>query len=224
MEVKKIQIGDGKSETIVVSETVCSYEISVGKNASLTVYDIHTRANDTDRKLEVNLKDEKARAEIFGLYILKGNTKSQSKVAVNHMAKNCKSEQIYRAILDDKARGNFEGEIYVAKNATGTVAHQESKNLLLSDTATVSSIPSLEIYTDDVKCSHGAASGVIDPEALFYMLARGINADKAKELLTFAFAKTVIDKIKPKEFMDEIEKMVKSKLEKSCLHIYDARH
>lgn len=220
MEIKKIQIGDSESKTIVINGAVCSYEISVGKNSSLTVYDIHLETCDTDRNLNINLEGEDSSSGVFGLYVLKGNTKSKSKIVVNHMAKNCKSEQIYRTILDDKSRGNFEGKIYVAKNATGTVAHQESKNLLLSDTATISTIPSLEIYTDDVKCSHGAASGVIDPEALFYMKARGINADKAKELLTFAFAKTVIDQIHPPELKAEIEKKVKQKLEKSCMHIY----
>lgn len=220
MKTEKIQITEGANEIIFINKTNIAYEISIGKNSSLTIYDMQIEAHDTDRSLNINMDGEHGEVFVFGLHILDDNAKCKSRTIVNHNAQNCKSEQVYRAILDGKSRGDFEGGIYVAKNASGTDAHQESKNLLLSDTAFLSSVPSLEIHADDVKCSHGTTSGQLDPEAFFYMRSRGIGPEKAKELLTFAFAKTVIDKIKSPEIRSDFEIKVKRKLTKSCLHIY----
>ena len=217
---KKIQILKGENETIVLEESILSLEVTLTEKAHVTIYDIQIEPQNTERNITINLEGENSTAEIYGLCILSGNTKSKSNITVNHNVENCKSTQVYRAILDDKSRSDFEGKIYVAKHADGTLAHQESKNLLLSDAATVSAIPSLEIYAEDVKCSHGATSGQLDPEALFYMQARGIDTEKAKELLTFAFAKEIIDKVKSQELRETLEKNVKRKLERSCLHIY----
>jgi len=219
MKTQTIHITEEKNEMIVLEESVLSLEVRLEKNASVTIYDIELDQEST-RDIQVHLEGENSHAYIYGLHLLSGKMKSSSNITVRHMAKNCTSTQMYRAILDENSRSNFEGKIYVAQNADGTEAVQESKNLLLSDTATVSAMPSLEIYAEDVKCSHGATSGQLDPEALFYMHARGIGPEKAKELLTYAFAKEVIDKIQSSEERQEIDKKVQRKLEKSCLHIY----
>ncbi|MDP4008686.1 MAG: SufD family Fe-S cluster assembly protein [Candidatus Peregrinibacteria bacterium] len=220
MEVKKIQISEGKTETLTLEDSLFSYEITLEKDASFIMYDIQIGSTDIEKNITINLEGENSNVKIYGLYILSGNTKNKSKISVNHMVGNSESTQIYRTILDDKSRADAEGKIYVAKNADGVIATMGSKNILLSDTATASAMPILEIYAEDVKCSHSATSGQLDPEALFYMRSRGIGEQKAKELLTYAFAKEIIDKIDSESFKEEIDKKIKRKLEKSCLHIY----
>ena len=220
MEAKEIHITAGKNEMIILEKSTFSLTVTLEENASMTMYDIEIDQENTERNIQINLEGENSHAYVYGLHILSGKMKNSSNIIIRHMAKNCTSTQMYRAILDDTSRSNFEGKIYVAKNADGTEAIQESKNLLLSDTATVSATPSLEIYAEDVKCSHGATSGQLNKDSLFYMQARGISPKKAKELLTYAFAKEVIDKIQSSEERQEVEKKVQRKLEKSCLHIY----
>ncbi|MBT6068361.1 SufD family Fe-S cluster assembly protein [Candidatus Peregrinibacteria bacterium] len=210
---KTLQIPTGKSETITLEEDKMSLKISVMAGASLIIYDIQTEEKDTSREVEITLEGENSEAKVYGLYILKGRAKAASKIQIKHLKKNCKSSQIYRAILDDNSQGNFEGNIYVAKEAAGTEATQETKTLLLSEGAKVKALPKLEIFAEDVICRHGVTSGQIDEDTLFYMRSRGISEHKAKELLTLSFLSEVLDKIhlpdtKLKEF------------KKDCLHIY----
>ena len=115
---------------------------------------------------------------------------------VNHKVPNCSSDEYYKTILNDQSRSVFRGRIVVAEDAQKTNADQQNNNLLLSDDAEADSLPQLEIYADDVKCSHGATVGQLDPKSLFYLQSRGINSESAKALLTFAFANEVIDRIK----------------------------
>lgn len=220
MKTEEFKITKGESKTLIIKEENIFMKINVDENTNLTIYDIQIGTENIEKNIEVNINGANAKVEIFGLCILNENTKNKTKITVNHMVGNSESTQIYRSILDNKSRSDFEGKIYVAKDADGTIATQESKNILLSDTSIASMTPSLEIYSEDVKCSHGATSGQLDPEALFYMRSRGIDTAKAKELLTYAFAKEIIDKINSESFKEEIDKKIKRKLEKSCLHIY----
>jgi Fe-S cluster assembly protein SufD len=208
-----IKIPENTTEVITLTEDKISLKISVMAGASLIIYDIQTEEKDTSREVEITLEEENSKIEVYGLYMLKGGTKATSKINVKHLAKNCHSSQIYRAILDDNSQGNFEGNIYVAKEAAGTEATQETKTLLLSEGAKIKTLPKLEIFAEDVICRHGVTSGQIDEDTLFYMRSRGISEHKAKELLTLSFLSEVLDKIhlpdaKLKEF------------KKDCLHIY----
>ena len=115
---------------------------------------------------------------------------------VDHAVPRCSSRQLYKAIVDGRARGVFVGRVRVAKDAQKTDAQQTNKNLLLSRQALVHSVPQLEILADDVKCKHGSTTGQIDPAALFYLRSRGIGEDAARSLLTFAFASDVVGRIK----------------------------
>jgi len=114
--------------------------------------------------------------------------------------------------LDDEASGVFNGHILVQRDAQRTNAFQNNKNILLKDTATIDTKPFLEIYADDVKCSHGATIGQLDTEAMFYMRSRGIREDNARMLLMYAFAAEVIDKISIEALRNRIDDMVKKRL------------
>ncbi|HCZ32870.1 MAG TPA: Fe-S cluster assembly protein SufD [Holophagaceae bacterium] len=135
---------------------------------------------------------EGAEATLDGLALLDGAQVADTHSFLHHAEPGASSHQLHKCIVDGKARAIFNGQILVAPHAQGTDARQQSRNLLLSDTARVDTKPQLEIYADDVKCSHGAAVGQLDPEELFYLQSRGLNADDARNLLTYGFAADVL--------------------------------
>jgi Fe-S cluster assembly protein SufD len=143
----------------------------------------------------VALDGEGASVELDGLFAGAGNQHLDNLTAVDHVRPHCESTQLYKGILDQSARGVFDGRIIVRPGAQKTNSRQENRNLLLSETAIVDSKPNLEIHNDDVKCSHGSTIGQIDEEQLFYMRSRGIAEDEARNLLVFAFASQVVDRI-----------------------------
>jgi Fe-S cluster assembly protein SufD len=137
---------------------------------------------------QVNLCGREARCECRGLVIANNTQHSDFHVTMNHNAPACHSEQIFKAIATDKSRTVFNGKVIVQPTGQQTEAHQLSQNLLLSALAEIDTRPELEIYTDDVKCSHGASVGQLDPDALFYLQSRGISEVQANEMLLHAFA------------------------------------
>lgn len=148
-------------------------------------------------RLDLRLRFEGAGAEAIldGLYTGAGDDHVEQHVLVEHAAPHCASQQKYKGILAERAQGVFDGTILVARCARATSAHQENRNLVLSDDAIVHTKPHLEIDVDDVKCSHGATVGRLDREQLFYLRSRGIAEERARALLTFAFAKEMLDRI-----------------------------
>lgn len=134
-------------------------------------------------------------ARLNGLFITKGTQQVDNHTLIDHQMPNCESNELYKGIAKDKSVGTFNGKIFVRKDAQKTNAYQSSKNILMSDDATINTKPQLEIYADDVKCSHGTSTGKIDTEALFYLKARGIGEESARKLLLQAFAQELIDKI-----------------------------
>lgn len=162
--------------------------------------------------LNMMLDDVNCLAHLNGLYI--GNKKQHidNQTSVYHAKPNCQSNELYKGILDDESTGVFNGRIHVFKDAQKTNAYQSNKNVLLSDKANMYAKPQLEIYADDVKCSHGATTGQLDDDALFYLRARGINAHDAKALLNFAFAGDVIEKINIPDLKDFLLKLIAEKL------------
>ena len=131
---------------------------------------------------------------------------------VNHIEPNCESHQDYKGIFGDSSTGVFNGKIIVAKEAQKTNAFQSNNNVLLSDKATINSKPQLEIFADDVKCSHGCTIGQLDDDALFYMRSRGIPEKEAKALLMYAFSNNVLDSVKIPELQKRINKLIAHKL------------
>lgn len=143
----------------------------------------------------VVLADSNSEAHLNGLFISSGTQQIDNHTLIDHQMPHCESNELYKGIAKDKSTGTFNGKIFVRKDAQKTNAYQSSKNILMSDDATINTKPQLEIYADDVKCSHGTSTGKIDTEALFYLKARGIGEESARKLLLQAFAQELIDKI-----------------------------
>ena len=131
-----------------------------------------------------------------GLYIARGRQLVDNHTAIDHALPHCNSHELYKGILDDRSRGVFNGKIFVRLDAQKTDAKQTNQTLLLSKEATINTKPQLEIFADDVRCTHGATIGQLDDEMLFYLRARGIGKEEARGLLTYAFASDVIDRMK----------------------------
>lgn len=157
---------------------------------SMTIQNGSTRNN-----YHCTLQGPQAVLDLDGLCILDGEQVADNWCKVWHNSPHCTSDQLFKYTVNDNARGNFAGMIYVAKDAQKTVAYQNNRNLLLAPTARMYSKPQLEIYADDVKCSHGMTTGELSQEALFYLQQRGIPKVEAQLMLTIAFMNDVLEKI-----------------------------
>jgi Fe-S cluster assembly protein SufD len=147
-------------------------------------------------------------AHLNGLQILSKQQHVDNHTLVDHQMPNCESNQLYKGILKEKSTGVFNGKIFVRKDAQKTNAYQSSKNMLLSDDASMNTKPQLEIFADDVKCSHGSSTGQIDENALFYLKARGLSPESARALLMNAFAIDVIHTIKIESYKKYLEGLI----------------
>lgn len=145
--------------------------------------------------MEIDLDGPGASLDLAGAYICKGSENVRLSIIVRHNVPGCTSRQLFKGILGGNASAVFDGLVYVAPGAGRTVARQENHTLLLADTATVETRPQLEIYADDVECSHGATTGYLSPDELFYMRSRGIPEDEARELQISAFLAPVLQRI-----------------------------
>ncbi len=162
--------------------------------------------------ISVKLNGKGAEADLKGLYLVDRKQHVDNQVFVHHAAPECSSNQLYKGIIDDDARAVFNGRILVAKDAQKTAAYQANNNIMLTDTAQVNSQPQLEIYADDVRCSHGSTVGQLDPEAMFYLRSRGICEHSARMLLMYAFASEVVDKIGIEALRTRMDNMVSKRL------------
>ena len=160
----------------------------------------------------VKMDGQACEANIYGLYLMDRKQHIDNFVFVEHLYPNCNSSELFKGILDDSATAVFNGHVVVSKDAQKTNAFQSNKNILLTDKAKVNTKPFLEIYADDVKCSHGATVGQLDTEAMFYIRSRGISEHNAKMLLMYAFADEVIQKISIEPLRHRTEDMVKRRL------------
>lgn len=155
--------------------------------------------------LDVTLADEGAHCELNGLYAVRGSQHVDHHTVIRHTMPHSTSHQLYKGMLDGRARGVFNGKIIVSKDAQKTDAIQSNKNLLLSPDAEVNTKPQLEIEANDVRCTHGATVGQIDEEATFYLRSRGIGREEARNLLTYAFAGDVVGRIGVEPLAKQIE-------------------
>jgi Fe-S cluster assembly protein SufD len=231
---QQINIGNGKVFNNFLSEKL------VAKNAKLTSYTLQIEGDagysvNTQQILlesdalydnatftlsgqvvrnnhQVILSGENSQAHLNGLFVTKGNQLVDNHTLMDHRVPHCESNELYKGIINDKSTGVFNGKIFVRKDAQKTNAYQSSKNILLSDDATINTKPQLEIYADDVKCSHGTSTGKIDENALFYLNARGIGKASAKNLLLSAFAHEVIDKIQVDSLKEKVADLFENKI------------
>jgi Fe-S cluster assembly protein SufD len=158
--------------------------------------------------LNIVLNGTQCVSHLNGLQILNKQQHVDNHTLVDHQMPHCESNQLYKGILNDKSTGVFNGKIFVRKDAQKTNAYQSSKNMLLSDDATMNTKPQLEIYADDVKCSHGSSTGQIDENAVFYLRARGLSPESAKSLLMNAFAIDVIQTIKIESYKNYLSGLI----------------
>lgn len=155
--------------------------------------------------LTLVLDDENIESHLNGLYLTAGNQVVDNHTVVDHRKPNCNSNELYKGIIDEKSTATFNGKIFVRKDAQKTNAFQSNKNILLSEAGTINTKPQLEIYADDVKCSHGTSTGKLDEDKIFYLRARGLSTESAKKLLMHAFASEVVDTIKIESLREYIE-------------------
>lgn len=159
-----------------------------------------------------SIEKEFCESNFYGLYLPTGKSLIDNHTVADHKVPNCVSNELYKGIMNEQAKGIFNGKIFVRPNAQKTNAFQSNRNILLTDTATINTKPQLEIWADDVKCSHGCTTGQLNKEALFYLQSRGINSDDARAMLLAAFASEVVNKIPDPELREEVENIVSSRL------------
>ena len=182
------------------------------RNSVLSTNTVSLHGGAIRNNIHVLLNDEGCENHTYGLALIDRNQHIDMHSFIDHAKPNCTSNELYKAILDDQATGAFNGRILVRKDAQKTQAFQSNNNLLLTADARMNTKPQLEIYADDVKCSHGATVGQLDMEAKFYMQSRGIGEREAKLLLMFGFAHDVIGHIKIGPLRERIDELVNKRL------------
>ncbi len=185
----------------------------IQKSNSAYHHSSFTFGGDTVRNnLKIRLEGEYSETYMNGLYLIDGNSHVDNHTSIDHTQPNSYSDELYKGILDENATGVFNGKVFVRQAAQKTNAFQSNKNILLSDNSTVNTKPQLEIWADDVKCSHGATTGQLDEEALFYLQARGLSPKSAKRLLLEAFANEVMERVSLEPVKAYLANMIITKL------------
>lgn len=162
--------------------------------------------------LQLKLDGRLIESHMYGLYLLQGSTLADNHTMADHMQPDSVSNELYKGIMDHQARGVFNGKIYVRPQAQKTNAFQTNRNIILTDTAGVNTKPQLEIWADDVKCSHGCTTGQLDSEGLFYMRSRGIDARTARAMMLYAFAAEVLECVANDQLKAWLDVLVRTRL------------
>jgi Fe-S cluster assembly protein SufD len=191
---------------------VSTIETDIQKDSTFNSVNISLSGDMVRNNLNLNLRGSNSEGNMYGIYLLNGKTHVDNHTNVDHTIPHAESNELYKGILADQSRGVFNGKIFVRQDAQKTNAFQQNNNILLSDDAIVNTKPQLEIWADDVKCSHGCTVGQLDEEALFYLQARGIDKLQAKGLLLYAFAGEVLEKIKVESFREYCDSLIQERL------------
>ncbi len=204
---------------------ITNTRIEQGANSHLQQYIFSMSGKLIRNDVQVNINGEGSTNQTNGLSLADKTQHFDNSIQLIHSKPNCESKQLFKSLIDNEATCVFNGKVYVAQDAQKTNAMQSNKNILLTETATAHSKPQLEIYADDVSCSHGSTTGQIDNEALFYMQARGLGKQQARALLLFAFATEVADSIKNKAVKEWIENLIDKRLRgrniiRECKHVF----
>jgi Fe-S cluster assembly protein SufD len=184
------------------------------RDSVLSVSTISLNGGLIRNNLHVKLNGSNCETHLYGLYLASGNQLIDNHTMIDHAVPHCQSNELYKGVAADKSTAVFNGKVFVRPDAQKTNAFQENKNILLSDEANIFAKPQLEIYADDVKCSHGATTGQLDEDAMFYLRSRGIGEDNARALLINAFAQDVIDKINIPLLRENLSRLIEQKLKK----------
>jgi Fe-S cluster assembly protein SufD len=189
---------------------VATMQVALGRSANFTTHNISLGGALVRNDIGVTLS-EGAEATVNGLYLVNGTQHVDNHTVIDHAKPHGTSHELYKGILDGRASAVFNGRIIVRKDAQKTDSKQTNKNLVLSDDAVIDTKPELQIFADDVRCTHGATIGQLDAESLFYLQSRGIGKAQARSLLTQAFAQDIIDRIKIPELKGQLAKVLSEK-------------
>jgi Fe-S cluster assembly protein SufD len=200
-----------EGETAFHVATVLAY---AARNAAARTHSIQFGARLGREEMTTVLDGEGAEGYLYGLYVTDGQQLIDNHTTIDHAKPHCSSREYYKGILDGKSTGVFNGKIIVRKDAQKTDSKQSDKNLLLSESATINTKPQLEIFADDVRCTHGATIGQIDPESIFYLRSRGIGLEEARNLLMVAFAGEIIHHVKAGPFQRQLKAALLAKMKR----------
>jgi Fe-S cluster assembly protein SufD len=192
---------------------IAAFHGEFGRASNVKVHSFALGAKLSRNNIRTKLAGEGLECILNGLYLTRGEQLADHHMFVEHAQPRCASHEYFNGILDDKSKGVFHGRIYVHPIAQKTDAKQTNKNLLLSDDATANTKPQLEIYADDVKCTHGATIGQLNEESIFYLRTRGIGPETARRMLIHAFAGEIIERIQNEPAREELDKLVWERLE-----------
>jgi Fe-S cluster assembly protein SufD len=187
---------------------IATLEVHQSRASNFSTHSISLGGALVRNDVNVVLNGEGGEALLNGLYVVRGQQHVDNHTRIEHAKPHCSSRELYKGILDEKARAVFNGRIIVRPGAQKTDSKQTNRNLLLSEEALANTNPQLEIYADDVKCTHGATVGQLSAEALFYLRSRGIDLESARNILTYAFASELTNRIKISSLREGLEKIL----------------
>lgn len=182
--------------------------VNQAANSTFTINTFSLSGRMTRNDLRINVNGNNCETFMNGAYTLKGKSHCDNHTTVDHKVAHCYSKELYKGVIDDHSTNVFNGKVFVRKDAQKINAFQSNANILLSETGTINSKPELEIYADDVKCSHGSTTGQLDDEAIFYLRSRGLPEKAAKELLVKAFLGEVLEEVENQEVRSYVEKQI----------------
>ncbi len=225
MRLTEIYVGAGARLNYYVMESTHTnmnnlrkYVVSQQRDSQLSMDFFGLNNGNTRNDVIVNLDGEGAQTRLGGMLLADKEQRCENYTIIRHNVPNCKSEELYKYILDDSAEAGFSGRIVVKEGAQKTESYQTNRNICLSKDARALGRPQLEIYADDVKCGHGATTGMLDEKALFYMQQRGIGLKEARLLLLQAFATEVLDHINVEPLRDRLRMMTEKRLRGEDFH------
>lgn len=214
-----IEIGENAGLDLVIMQNEhnnslhrTNFRIDMAANARLKLHLVTLHGGEISNNVSVNLNGKGAECEVYGLYLASGEQRITNVMNLAHNVPECHSRQLFKGILDGHSVTHFSGTILVAKDAQKTEAYQSNNNLIVSDFAKAYTQPHLEIYADDVKCSHGATVGSLNEDELFYMRSRGISLSEAKLLQQQAFAYAALAQISKNSLLDRLTDLVERRL------------
>ena len=219
IENLKIAVGENASLRLyrlqgmnTPSQMLTDLQISMQRDARVKMCTVTLGGGHVRNNIVVRMKGEGCELEADGLYLIDREQMCDNYIFVEHAMPHCQSRELYKGIMDDAARARFNGHVLVQDGAVKTEAYQTNHNILLTDKAHVDTRPFLEIYNDDVKCSHGCTVGQLDNNAMFYLMTRGISQRTAITMLSYAFCDEVIRNIDIDSLRDAVGDMVKKRL------------
>ena len=202
LQIDKLQQAQGEQYTF------CNERIYQERNSHFAMQTMTHFTHFTRNNVEVKVRGEGAHTQLYGAFTGEKQQHIDNQTYIHHEAPNCTSDENYKGVLADKATGVFNGKVKVYPDAQKINAYQSNKNILLSDFASVNAKPELEIYADDVKCSHGSTTGQLDQQALFFLRARGISSDKAMNMMIEAFLSEIYQAVQSKAILEKLTRQL----------------